>query len=261
MSEYSGLSVNYYKLPILHPINLPDPYIAECDDIIHALGLTFEEGCVFKAIWRSAAMRQFGLVKAGAKEDGVYDGEKISYYGPRILLTRVQQRDGFFSQDSWRQQMQQLMTSTAPEQETLATSLHIGKVEAGQTGKPKDDPLAEYRSGQQVVVGYRGTDYKGIIVCRPAGQGQEVLKVWLPDFPGARNDHAVIAVRGTDTTIRVTADTPYPLLVEEERYAFGHQSYKLNQVFWNAGLFFDGVLSDGTLDRLVHGVSVAQLFD
>jgi hypothetical protein len=56
--------------------------MAECEDIIQALGMTFDEGCIFKALWRTAAARQ-GNGKPGQK--GVYDAEKMVHYAGRIL--------------------------------------------------------------------------------------------------------------------------------------------------------------------------------
>jgi hypothetical protein len=58
------------------------PYQAECEDIILALGMTFDEGCLFKALWRSAAARQ-GNGKPGHK--AIYDAEKMVHYAGRIL--------------------------------------------------------------------------------------------------------------------------------------------------------------------------------
>jgi hypothetical protein len=90
--EFSGGSVNYYKLEILEPANLPDPYIAEAEDIIEVLGMTFSEACQFKAIWRSCAARNLGIFKDGQDVDGVYDAEKMAYYGNRTLVVRKRLR-------------------------------------------------------------------------------------------------------------------------------------------------------------------------
>lgn len=87
-AEKSGGSVNYYKLLISDPANLPDPYTCECEDIIEELGMTFSEGNQFKAIWRSCAARQHGLIKEGQDADGVYDAEKMVYYAGRTLKVR-----------------------------------------------------------------------------------------------------------------------------------------------------------------------------
>lgn len=87
-AEKSGGSVNYYKLRVPHPANLPDPYVCECEDIIEELGMTFSEGNQFKALWRSCAARQHGLYKEGQDVDGVYDAEKMVYYAGRTLKVR-----------------------------------------------------------------------------------------------------------------------------------------------------------------------------
>lgn len=85
--ELTGKDVNYYLVDVKGPKRLT-PYTAECEDIIEALGMTFSEGCAFKAIWRSCAARTLGKRKEGQTEDGVYDAEKIQYYAGRILAVR-----------------------------------------------------------------------------------------------------------------------------------------------------------------------------
>lgn len=82
-AEYTGGKVNYYEVEILHPTREGrDPYIAECNDIIEALGLSFSEGEAFKAIWRKGAAR----IKPGKRghDGGLYDAEKASFYGQRM---------------------------------------------------------------------------------------------------------------------------------------------------------------------------------
>ncbi len=64
-AENSGLSVNYYTVYINNPNQAEAPYTAECSDIIEALGMTFNEGEEFKEIWRQAAQRTLGKMKAG----------------------------------------------------------------------------------------------------------------------------------------------------------------------------------------------------
>ena len=83
----TGKDVNYYLVDISDPKRL-SPYTAECEDIIEALGMTFAEGCAFKAIWRSAAARTLGLVKPGHDVEGIYDAEKVEYYGRRMIAQR-----------------------------------------------------------------------------------------------------------------------------------------------------------------------------
>lgn len=92
--EFSGHDVNYYLVPVPAPKRLA-PYTAECEDIIEALGMTFAEGCAFKAIWRSCAARTLGLGKKGQDEAGVYDAQKVHYYGGRMLAQRQKQSSSF----------------------------------------------------------------------------------------------------------------------------------------------------------------------
>lgn len=82
--EDSGADGSYYEVQITHPKS-GAPYRAECQDLIEALGMDFNEGNVFKAIWRRCAARTLGKVKAG-NEDPLYDAQKIEFYGNRILL-------------------------------------------------------------------------------------------------------------------------------------------------------------------------------
>lgn len=87
--EYTGGSVSYYKVDIKDPISNPVPYVVECGDVIEALGMDFNEGNAFKAIWRKCAARTLNKAKAGYK-DGLYDSEKVVYFGERMVI--VEQR-------------------------------------------------------------------------------------------------------------------------------------------------------------------------
>jgi len=73
---------HYYRVRVAQPMS-PElqPYAAECADIIEALGMTFNEGEAFKALWRLAAARQ-GRVKAGGTP--LYDADKVAHYGVRV---------------------------------------------------------------------------------------------------------------------------------------------------------------------------------
>lgn len=82
--EYTGGSVSYYKVDINNPTSNGVAYVAECNDIIEALGMNYAEGNAFKAIWRSCAARNLGLSKDGYK-DGVYDAEKVVFFGTRMV--------------------------------------------------------------------------------------------------------------------------------------------------------------------------------
>lgn len=86
-AEYTGKDVSYYIVRIESPKRL-EPYDAECEDIIEALGMTFAEGCAFKAIWRKCAARTLGIAKAGYK-GGLYDAEKAEYYGARMVAAEL----------------------------------------------------------------------------------------------------------------------------------------------------------------------------
>lgn len=83
MTKLSGGLNNYYVVPVKNPQRIEqEPYQAECEDIIQALGMTFDEGCAFKALWRNAAARM-GNGKPGNKS--LYDCEKLVHYANRIL--------------------------------------------------------------------------------------------------------------------------------------------------------------------------------
>ena len=83
MSQLTGGFTNYYLAQVLHPQREEQaPYQAECEDIIRALDMTFDEGCEFKAIWRTAAAR-LGNGKPGQK--ALYDAEKRVHYATACL--------------------------------------------------------------------------------------------------------------------------------------------------------------------------------
>jgi len=82
--EYTGGASSYYQVCITEPTTVGSPqYIAECNDIIEALDMTFAEGNVFKAVWRTAAARQ-GKTKKG--NNAVYDAEKNIFFSKRMLI-------------------------------------------------------------------------------------------------------------------------------------------------------------------------------
>lgn len=81
--EYTGSSVDYYKVKVDNPTTQEAPYSAEANDIIEALGLTFAEGNLLKAVWRIAADRK-GLKKKG--NNSVYDAEKLVFFANRVLV-------------------------------------------------------------------------------------------------------------------------------------------------------------------------------
>lgn len=82
-NKLTGGLNNYYLAQVDHPQREEQPaYQAECEDIISALKMTFEEACEFKAIWRTAAARM-GNGKPDHK--AVYDAEKRVHYATRDL--------------------------------------------------------------------------------------------------------------------------------------------------------------------------------
>jgi len=82
--ENSGGPVSYYLVQVQRPNQIEGPYQAECSDIIEALGMDFNEGEAFKAIWRKAAERTLGLAKEG--NTPFRDAEKVAHYGKRMLI-------------------------------------------------------------------------------------------------------------------------------------------------------------------------------
>jgi hypothetical protein len=88
--EYTGGKTSYYEVTITLPTKEGrTPYVAECNDIIEALNMTFAEGEAFKAVWRRAAAR-LGQRKAGY-DGGKYDADKVAFFGQRMA---VQARQG-----------------------------------------------------------------------------------------------------------------------------------------------------------------------
>lgn len=83
VKEYTGGSVSYYSVAVPNPTTGSNPYTAECNDIIEALGMNYAEGNAFKAIWRMCAARQ-GRSKQGYK-DALYDAEKVVFFGARMV--------------------------------------------------------------------------------------------------------------------------------------------------------------------------------
>jgi hypothetical protein len=80
--KLTGGSSDYYKVQVAKPTSSNQPYIAEANDIIEGLGMTFAEGNILKAIWRIAKERQ-GQGKPGTSAE--YDAEKVIFFAQRIL--------------------------------------------------------------------------------------------------------------------------------------------------------------------------------
>lgn len=84
----SGASCDYYRVGVTHPTSTDQkPYIAECNDIIESLDLTYAEANIFKEIWRSAAERTLGLKKAGNTNKRA--AEKVVFFANRYYAQNV----------------------------------------------------------------------------------------------------------------------------------------------------------------------------
>ena len=83
--ESQASQCNYYQVQVLRPQN-PDqkgvPYILNCEDMIQALDMTFDEGCETKSLFRRCRARQ-GFAKA--ESTAVRDAAKAVHYAQRIL--------------------------------------------------------------------------------------------------------------------------------------------------------------------------------
>ena len=84
--ENSGGSCDYYKVLIQRPTTVEKQYIAECNDVIEALDMTYAEANMFKEIWRSAAARTLGKLKAGHNEKR--GAEKIVFFANRNAIQK-----------------------------------------------------------------------------------------------------------------------------------------------------------------------------
>ena len=80
--ELSGGLSDHYLADVKKPQRGGDPYQAECDDIIFALNMTFDEGEAFKAIWRTCTAR-LGYGKKG--NTALYNAQKLVHRSKRIL--------------------------------------------------------------------------------------------------------------------------------------------------------------------------------
>lgn len=73
--EHTGGSSSYYDIEV-------GGSTVRCLDIIEALDMSFNEGNIFKAVWRIAAAKQ-GKTKKG--NNMFYDSEKICFFGERLM--------------------------------------------------------------------------------------------------------------------------------------------------------------------------------
>ena len=82
-NKLTGGSSDHYKVKILRPTTARKPYVAECNDVIEALKMTYAEGNIVKAIWRRAADR-LGNGKPGVTQE--YDAEKVEFFVNRLKV-------------------------------------------------------------------------------------------------------------------------------------------------------------------------------
>ena len=86
-----GGLTNYYLVNVKHPQREEhQSYIAECEDIIEALELNFDEANIFKEIWRTANARK-GNAKQG--QNDLRAAEKIYHYAGRILKRTIRTKE------------------------------------------------------------------------------------------------------------------------------------------------------------------------
>jgi len=91
MGELTGGRVSYYLAKVEHPQRADQaPYRAECEDIIAALKMDFNQACEFKAIWRTASAA-LGNAKQGHK--AMYDAQKRVHYATRSLIELQHKED------------------------------------------------------------------------------------------------------------------------------------------------------------------------
>ena len=86
----SGGACDYYRVGVTHPTSKDQvSYVAECNDIIESLELTYAEANMFKEIWRTAAERTLGLKKAGNTNKRA--AEKMVFFADRYYQQNVHQ--------------------------------------------------------------------------------------------------------------------------------------------------------------------------
>lgn len=78
----SGGDNDYWLLHIPSPKRL-EPYTVECEDIIEAMEMTFQEGEAFKALFRKCKTRM-GDGKPGDTE--LRCSEKVAHFGQRMVV-------------------------------------------------------------------------------------------------------------------------------------------------------------------------------
>lgn len=97
-NELTGGLNNYYLIRVDHPQREnQEPYTAECEDLIAAAQMDFNEACEFKAIWRTA-MARLGNGKKDHKAK--YDAEKRVHYAKRSLR-ELQIKEGSLKEEEF----------------------------------------------------------------------------------------------------------------------------------------------------------------
>lgn len=88
-TENSGSFCDYYQIPVTNPQHpaQKEAYVANTEDLIQALGMTFDEGCEFKSLVRRANAR-LGFVKA--ETTAVRDAAKGLHYAKRIYAYELE---------------------------------------------------------------------------------------------------------------------------------------------------------------------------
>lgn len=82
-TENSGSYCDYYQIPVENPQHpaQTEAYVANTEDLIQALQMTFDEGCELKSLVRRANAR-LGFIKA--ETTAVRDAAKGLHYAQRI---------------------------------------------------------------------------------------------------------------------------------------------------------------------------------
>lgn len=138
MSENSGGDVNYYRVEVAHP-KRTEPYVAECEDIIAALGMDFFEGEAFKAAWRKAAQRTLGVGKEG--NTALRDAQKMAHYGARCLaiegyrLTYASGMSAEAPRDESAPWIPYVASGAPPDLEYVEVMTACGEPQKGPTGR------------------------------------------------------------------------------------------------------------------------------
>ena len=80
----SGGSCNYYMVDVKKPTTLKEAYTVECNDLIEALGLTWQEANIYKEIFRTANERTHGNGKDGNNPKRA--AEKVLFFAIRHAI-------------------------------------------------------------------------------------------------------------------------------------------------------------------------------